>query len=355
MQRKIIHIDADCFYAAVEVRDNPALQNKAVAVGGDPRRRGVISTCNYAARAFGVHSAMATKTALRLCPHLTLLPHRFDAYRNASQRMRQVFAKFTDLIEPLSLDEAFLDVSQCDHYQGSATRIAQAIRAEIQREVGITVSAGVAPNKFLAKVASDWHKPDGLFVIRPDQVDQFVAQLPVKRIFGVGKVTAARMLNLGIETCADLQNWNAVELTAQFGSFGSRLYQLARGIDHRLVSPDRVRKSLSVENTYAADLKSFHQCCVQLPPLVEDLFARLAKLDRAYVPSKCLVKVKFADFTSTTLERSGLPPNLETYTSLLKEALERKSLPVRLLGVGVRFSDADLELAHQLDLFDSDM
>ncbi|MDN3638589.1 DNA polymerase IV [Simiduia curdlanivorans] len=355
MQRKIIHIDADCFYAAVEVRDNPALQNKAVAVGGDPGRRGVISTCNYAARAFGVHSAMATKTALRLCPHLTLLPHRFDVYRQASLQMRQVFAKFTDLIEPLSLDEAFLDVSQCDQYQGSATRIAQAIRAEIQREVGITVSAGVAPNKFLAKVASDWRKPDGLFVIRPDQIDQFVVQLPVKRIFGVGKVTAAKMLSLGVETCADLQQWSELELTVQFGSFGSRLYQLARGIDNRLVSSERVRKSLSVENTYATDLKSFLQCRAQLPSLVEDLLGRLAKLDQAYVPVKCLVKVKFADFTSTTLERTGLAPNLETYAALLKEALERKSLPIRLLGVGVRFNEMDSELAHQLDLFESNI
>lgn len=354
MQRKIIHIDADCFYAAVEVRDNPALQNKAVAVGGDPGRRGVISTCNYAARAFGVHSAMATKTALKLCPHLELLPHRFDVYRSASLAMRQIFSTFTDLIEPLSLDEAFLDVTQCDQYQGSATRIAEAIRAEVHRQVGITVSAGVAPNKFLAKVASDWRKPNGLFVVRPDQIDEFVKQLPVKRIFGVGKVTAAKMLDLGIVTCADVQNWSELDLASHFGSFGSRLYQLARGIDHRPVCADRVRKSLSVENTFVTDLKNFQACRTKLPSLVDDLLARLAKLDVAYIPAKCVVKVKFADFTTTTVERSGVAINLETFLWLLESALERKALPIRLLGVGVRFSEVHLEGAHQLELFDLD-
>lgn len=351
MLQKIIHVDADCFYAAIEMRDNPALQHKAIAVGGDPGRRGVISTCNYAARAFGVHSAMASKTAIRLCPHLVLLPHRFEVYREASRKMRDVFLQYTDLVEPLSLDEAFLDVTNSVDFQGSATRIAQAIRTQIKSEVGITVSAGVAPNKFLAKVASDWQKPDGLYVIRPEQVADFVRELPVKRIFGVGKVTETKMLALGISTCADLQNWTEARLSEHFGSFGQRLFQLSRGEDDRQVKPNRLRKSLSVEHTYASDIEGVGECCACIPELFRELEARLLKLNTDFFVAKCFVKVKFSDFSSTTLERTGAPVSEESFLGLLKEALDRKGMPVRLLGVGVRFIDRDLNNVRQLDLF----
>lgn len=350
MQRKIIHIDADCFYAAIEMRDDTTLVDKAIAVGGDPDKRGVISTCNYAARRFGVHSAMASKTALRLCPHLLLVPHRFEAYRAASHAMRNIFSQYTEIIEPLSLDEAFLDVSDSRHCRGSATRIAEAIRQQVKREVGITVSAGVAPNKFLAKIASDWRKPDGLFVIQPEEVATFLVSLPVKKLFGVGKVTAANMQRMGINTCGDLQHHSLLALVERFGSFGQRLYDLSRGVDDRPVKPDRIRKSLSVENTYAEDLAGQDLCLQKLPALFVELEQRLSKLGEAYLPVKTFVKVKFADFTSTSLERVGGKVELAVFSALLQEALERKALPVRLLGVGVRFRDMN-QNAEQMELF----
>ncbi len=350
--RKIIHVDADCFYAAIEMRDNPALRDKAIAVGGDPGRRGVISTCNYAARAFGVRSAMPSKTAVRLCPQLQLLPHRFEAYREASQSMRSIFLRYSEVIEPLSLDEAFIDVSECDQFSGSATRIAEAIRAEVKRVVGITVSAGVAPNKFLAKVASDWRKPDGLFVVAPAEVPAFVSTLPVGKIFGVGKVTAARMHSLGIGTCGDLQQWTELALAEQFGSFGRRLYSLCRGEDDRLVKPHRIRKSLSVEHTYSEDLQGEGNCLAKLPALVAELTDRLGKLSASYRPNKAFVKIKFADFTATTLERAAQSFDETTFQPLLSEALTRGKPAVRLLGVGVRFAQVDSNSTEQLDLFE---
>ena len=202
--RKIIHIDADCFYAAVEVRDNPALKGKPIAVGGSATRRGVVATASYEARKFGVHSAMASATALKRCPGLILIPGRMAVYREASRQMQEIYVDYADLVEPLSLDEAFLDVSQSPHCRGSATLIAEEIRQRIFDRVGITVSAGIAPNKFLAKVASDWNKPNGQFVVTPDRVADFLSELPVRKIWGVGKVTAQRLEKQGIKTCADV-------------------------------------------------------------------------------------------------------------------------------------------------------
>lgn len=349
-QRKIIHIDADCFYAAVEMRDNPVLKGIPMAVGGSSDRRGVITTCNYEARAFGVHSAMPTATAMRKCPDLTLVKPRFDAYREASAVMREIFFDYTELVEPLSLDEAFLDVSETRQCQGSATLIARDIRARVQQHLDITVSAGVAPNKFLAKVASDWEKPNGLTVIAPEDVNEFVRTLPVKKIFGVGKVTAAKLNRQGIETCGDLRQFDAFELTKRFGSFGKRLHELSHGIDDRAVKPSRRRKSLSVENTYASDLAGFAECQSRLPSLLEELERRLGEVDDDYVPAKAFVKIKFNDFTQTTVERHDSTADLETLSQLLAEGLERKGLPVRLLGVGVRFRDA--AIATQLALFE---
>ena len=221
--RKIIHIDCDCFYAAIEMRDDPRLAGRAVAVGGAAERRGVIATCNYEARAFGVRSAMPTRNALRLCPDLLILKPRMDAYREASRQIHAILRDYSELIEPLSLDEAYLEVTDSLHFAGSATRIAEDIRRRVAADVGITVSAGVAPNKFLAKIASDWNKPDGLFVIRPEQVEGFVATLPVARLHGVGKVTAERLKRLGIEHCSQLREWDRLALVREFGSFGERL------------------------------------------------------------------------------------------------------------------------------------
>lgn len=350
--RKIIHCDADCFFAAIEMRDDPSLAKRPIAVGGSSDRRGVISTCNYEARRFGVHSAMPSSTAKRLCPDLLILPHRMEAYRDASLQMRAIFYDYTDLVEPLSLDEAFLDVSDSKHHQGSATRIAQEIRTRIHREIGITVSAGIAPNKFLAKIASDWNKPNGQYVITPAQVDNFVEQLPVKKIFGVGKAMAAKLAELNIFICADLQKLSVFELSQRFGQMGSRLYKLSRGIDERELTVDRRRKSLSVENTFAQDLQNLPQCLHELPTLSQQLAIRLRRVDEDYKIVKLFVKIKFSDFSITTIERSATGVQLNEFIDLCSEAYHRKAQPVRLLGVGVRFIDLR-EHNHfvQLELF----
>ena len=337
--RKIIHIDCDCFYAAIEMRDDPSLANRPIAVGGLAERRGVIATCNYEARAYGVRSAMASGHARKLCPDLLILRPRMEAYREASREIHGIFRTYTDLIEPLSLDEAFLDVTGCEHFSGSATRIAQDIRRRVWQQLRITVSAGVAPNKFLAKIASDWNKPDGLFVITPGQVDDFVRELPVSRLHGVGRVTADKLNKRGIHTCADLRGWKRLELVRDFGSFGERLWNLAHGIDERPVQVDSRRQSVSVENTYERDLPDLAACLEQLPELLEQLTKRMARLDDSYRPGKPFVKLKFHDFTQTTLEQSGAGLELEDYADLLALAFDRGKRPVRLIGVGVRLVD----------------
>ncbi|MEH6650207.1 MAG: DNA polymerase IV [Motiliproteus sp.] len=353
MDRKIIHADCDCFFAAVEMRDDPSLRNVPMAIGGDPGRRGVISTCNYLARAFGIHSAMASAQARKLCPGLLILPGTMAKYRKASEQIGAIFRQYTDLVEPLSLDEAFLDVSASSHCGGSATRMAQAIRQQVDRDVGITISAGVAPNKFLAKVASDWNKPDGLFVVTPAQVDSFSAQLPVSKIYGVGPATAAKLQQRGVTTCQQLRRYEQAELKQWLGSFGERLHQLCRGIDHRPIRTERQRKSVSVEHTYASDLADLASCQDQLPMLLERLQQRLTAIESAYSITGTLVKVKFDDFVQTTVESSsdgvGAP---SLFNALLEQGFQRRNRPVRLLGVGVRLGASDNDHScHQLALF----
>jgi DNA polymerase-4 len=350
--RKIIHIDADCFYAAIEMRDDPSLRGRPMAVGGASDRRGVITTCNYEARAFGVHSAMASATALRLCPDLILVKHRFDAYREASAGMREIFHDYSDLIEPLSLDEAFLDVTASENCRGSATLMAREIRQRVHRDIGITVSAGIAPSKFLAKVASDWNKPDGVFVVLPEQVDDFVFQLSVDKIFGVGRVTAGRLEALGVSTCGQLRAFTVFALAEHFGSFGKRLYELCRGVDTRAVKPSRRRKSLSVETTFPVNLNSLDTCQQQLPALLEELRKRLSRVDSDYTVAGVSVKIKFEDFTVTTVERSATAPELTALMELCEIGFQRGARPVRLLGAGVRFRDLQGACSpEQLDLF----
>jgi len=348
--RKIIHCDCDCFYAAVETLDNPSYAGRPLAVGGSADQRGVIATCNYEARAFGVRSAMPTGKALRLCPDLILVAPRMNRYREVSRKILSIYRDYTELIEPLSLDEAYLDVTGVTVCQGSATLIAEDIRRRVRQEVGVTISAGVAPNKFIAKVASDWNKPDGLKVVTPEQVVEFVQALPIESLYGVGKVTAARIRNLGVATCSDLQQFSLVQLEQEFGSFGSRLYQLCRGIDEREVSTSRVRKSVSVEETFSQDLDR-EACLRQLPSLYEDLTTRLQRVASRAPIDKSFVKLRFADFVSTTLERQ-LQPSLETYELLFEEAFQRGARKVRLLGLGVRFREPE-RFQGQLDLFET--
>jgi DNA polymerase-4 len=336
--RKIIHADCDCFYASIETRDNPELRGLPIAVGGSPQRRGVVATCNYEARKFGIHSAMPMVTALRKCPSLIVIAPRMDKYREASASVHAIFRRYTTLIEPLSLDEAYLDVTHAKACQGSATLIAQEIREQVKKEVGISISTGIAPNKFVAKVASDWNKPDGQFVVTPEQVDAFVSILPVQKLHGVGKVTAARLHNMNIHTCADLRTCTRDALFAHFGSFGTTLYSLCRGIDERPVSPNRIRKSLSVENTFAEDLPDLAACIAQLPALHKQLLTRLQSLESAYAINKNYVKLRFRNFVSTTVETLSSSSHLDNYIQLCGEAYVRGQLPVRLVGIGVHLS-----------------
>jgi DNA polymerase-4 len=377
--RKIIHIDCDCFYAAVEMRDNPTLRDVPLAIGGSSKRRGVLATCNYPARSFGLHSAMATKEAFRLCPELVLLPARFEAYREASRQVRDIFYRYTDLVEPLSLDEAYLDVTNSERCGGIATEIAKEICTLIEQEVGISASAGIAENKFLAKVASDWQKPSGITVIKPSQVERFIKQLPVKKIPGVGKAAMKKMQLLAINNGEDLQQVELSVLVQHFGVFGKRLYDLARGEDLRPVSTQRVRKSLSVEHTFSEDLQSLDDVQQAIEKVYAEFVERLNKalqkeeaqegvqegLQESDQESgqqsaskkihKCFVKVKFADFTQTTKEMSDIDetqiPTLEQFKTLSSIAFSRKAKPVRLIGVGVGFK-ADQQSKQQLALFE---
>ncbi len=350
--RKIIHIDMDCFYAAIEMRDDPSLRGEPVAVGGHPERRGVIATANYRARRFGVHSAMASSRAVRLCPDLIIVPTKMSKYRRESDLIRDIFAEFSDQIEPLSLDEAYLDVTDAEYCHGSATLIAREIRRRIADETGLTASAGVAPNKFLAKVASEREKPDGLTVITPDQIDEFMRPLPVEAIPGVGDVTSRKLHRLGFQTCGDLQELTLKQMWRRFGKRGRRLYDLCRGIDERPVRVERIPKSLSVETTYVEDLCGADACVAKIPELLDELVDRFERRDDPPPIRALFVKVKFNDFRQTTLERSQFQqPRLKTYEKLMREAVARHDRPVRLLGLGIRLDADGRNQPVQLDLF----
>jgi DNA polymerase-4 len=334
--RAIIHLDMDCFYASIEVRDRPALRGKPVGVGGARERRGVLTTCNYEARKFGVHSAMPTFMALQRCPDLIVLPTRFDVYRREAAVIRGILQRFTNLIEPLSLDEAYLDVTA---HPGAPGPLAQVIRNMIFQKTKLTSSAGIGPNKLVAKIASEINKPNGQLEVEPDQVAEFMLELPVRKIWGIGAVTEQKLQQLGVKTCGELQRFSRPELLEHFGKFGIELYDLCRGIDHRPVEPDRPRKSLSTEETFPADLTTLQLCEERLGELFEELMADLAQKETTRNVTKIFVKLKFADFTRTTAERAGLEPSINAFRLLLTEAFGRTGKPVRLIGVGVRFAE----------------
>ena len=332
--RKIIHVDMDAFFASVEQRDNPDLRGKPVAVGGSARR-GVVAAASYEARRFGVHSAMPSVTAARRCPALIFVPPRFDTYRAVSQQIREIFARYSELIEPLSLDEAYLDVTRDRLAIGSAIRIARLIRAAIREETGLTASAGVSYNKFLAKIASDQNKPDGIFVIRPREGADFVASLPVRKFYGVGPRTAERMGRLGIHLGADLRALDLEELGSHFGKSANYLYHACRGIDERPVRPDRARKSVGRERTYAEDLVSASALFAALEEITASVWQRIQH--NGVSGRTVTLKVKFADFRQITRSHScehGL--SRQEFASIARELLAQllpMPLGVRLLGL----------------------
>ncbi len=334
--RKIIHLDMDCFFAAVEMRENPALKGRPVAVGGPASHRGVISTCNYEARKFGVRSAMATATALKLCPQLILCRHSGALYRQASDIVMGICHQYTDKVQTLSLDEAYLDVTESDLPHGSATLLAQKIRQEIFDHTQLTASAGIAPNKLLAKLACETNKPNGQFTIAPDQIMPFMTPLALGKIHGVGKVTAEYLAQQGFKTCADILPLTRFELVARFGRLGDMLYEACRGIDERAVQTEWERKSLSVETTFSQDLSDPDDMRTALSDLVSELQMELsAYADRK--PHGLQVKIKYHDFKQTTIERAGSAIDAESAWSLHLERWSEDPRPVRLLGVGVRF------------------
>ncbi|TAE60296.1 MAG: DNA polymerase IV, partial [Bacteroidetes bacterium] len=299
--RKIIHIDMDAFYASVEQRDNPELRGKPVAVGG-ASRRGVVAAASYEARKFGVHSAMPSLTAQRLCPELVFVRARFDAYRDVSRQIRSIFHEYTDLVEPLSLDEAYLDVTLNKKEIHSATLIAREIRARIQEETQLTASAGISFNKFLAKMASGMNKPNGMTLIGPEHAETFIEQLPIGKFYGIGERTAEKMKRLGIHTGADLRQWSELDLARRFGKTGRWYYRIARGMDDRGVQPNRVRKSLGAENTFFDDLHTEDQMQAALESIVQKVCERL--LQASCSGRTLTLKIKYNDFTQTTRSRS---------------------------------------------------
>ncbi|MGD8595320.1 MAG: DNA polymerase IV [Gammaproteobacteria bacterium] len=335
----IIHADMDAFYASVEIRDRPDLVDKPVAVGGSAEGRGVISAANYVARRYGVHSALPTVTAMKLCPDLILLPGRMHLYAEVSQQIRRIFERFTPLIEPLSLDEAFLDVTQSEKLFGSAQLIGQQIKNAVKEELGLVVSIGIAPNKFIAKIASDIDKPDGFVYVAQDQIQAFLDPLPIKRIWGVGKVTEKHLQQQGIYTVRDLRMQPKTALVQHFGEHGAHLWELAHGIDHRPVVTDYDAKSISHEITFPEDIEDRDQLLAILLQLTDQVCTRLRRED--YQGRTVHLKIRYSDFT--TLTRSHTLDHASNVTSELWQAAKTLFLtklpanlpPVRLLGMGV--------------------
>ncbi|MGJ0430968.1 DNA polymerase IV [Methylobacter sp.] len=354
--RKIIHIDMDAFFAAIEQRDIPKYRNKPLIVGGAPDTRGVVATCSYEARQYGIHSAMPSSQAYRLCPQAIFVKPRFEAYREASQTIRKIFAGYTELVEPLSLDEAYLDVSDTQLHQGSATLIAKAIKAAIKHETGLIASAGISYNKFLAKIASDMDKPDGLYLITPEQGARFVEQLTIDKFHGIGKATAQRMQALGIQTGKDLRNLSLATLQQHFGKSARHYYNICRGIDNRPVNSHRISKSVGVETTFQRDITARQEIIAQLHSLLEKALVKVA--EKQLTAYTLTVKIKYHDFVQIT--RSRTLPHAVTTTSgtlaILEDLLRNTDIGarrVRLLGVTLSSLENRSRLTHfqQTDLF----
>ncbi|MBL1141421.1 MAG: DNA polymerase IV [Proteobacteria bacterium] len=337
VQRKIIHVDMDAFFASVEQRDQPEYRGKPLIVGGKANSRGVVAACSYEARQFGIHSAMPSSQAYRLCPQAIVVSPRFEAYREVSNQIRTIFWKYASEVEPLSLDEAYLDVTYTAEYDGSATLIAKAIKKDILNETQLIASAGVSYNKFLAKIASDMDKPDGLYVIKPEQGEDFVAALSIGKFHGIGPATETKMKKLGIKTGHDLRQWTLQQLTEKFGKTGNYYFNIARAIDHRPVRSKRTRKSLGKETTFANDIKSKSELLDILEKLAEQVIDNINKQN---LKARTLtLKVKYSDFKQVTRAQTSDKvldlALINTLLPMLLDKTEAGKTPVRLLGVSL--------------------
>lgn len=350
--RKIIHVDMDAFYAAVEQRDNPALRGKPIAIGSDSSR-GVVATASYEARKYGIHSAMSSVMAKRRCRDLVFVPGNMEKYRAVSQQIRSIFHEYTDLVEPLSFDEAYLDITENTKNNPSATLIANEIRQKIFEITQLTCSAGVSYNKFLAKIASDVNKPNGTFVITPEQSEDFISKLKIERFFGIGKVTAEKMHKMGIFFGSDLRKLSLHRLNSEFGKAGAYYYQIVRGVDHRNVNPNRERKSVGGENTFSNDLAHLHELRKALVPIVEKVAERFNKV--GLYGRTITLKIKMSDFSVHTKSRTLNEPILSQQALLklsfqLIEEAYYQGMSVRLLGVSVSNFLSDEQEAIQLEI-----
>jgi DNA polymerase IV len=344
--RKIIHVDMDAFFASVEQRDQPSYRGKPLVVGGSPQNRGVVAAASYEARQFGIYSAMPSRTAIQRCPHLIFVRPRFDAYKEISEQIREIFHRYTDLVEPLSLDEAYLDVTVNKRGLPSAMLIAREIKSCILEETKLTASAGVSINKFLAKTASAVNKPNGLFLIAPEKAESFVEELPIEKFYGIGRVTAEKMRNAGVFTGADLKRWTEVDLVKRFGKIGSFYYHIVRGKDDRLVTPNRARKSVGAEESFAEDLADRQAMIAALEEIAQTVKARI---DSSNACGRTLtLKVKYADYQQVTRSRTVSEPILESVDMMriameLLESTEVDERNVRLLGLSLSNLDGDNE------------
>jgi len=341
----------DAFFASIEQRDNADYKGKPLAVGY-AGARGVVAAASYEARRYGVRSAMASKTALRKCPHLIFVMPRFEVYKSVSRQIMEIFHEYTDLVEPLSLDEAFLDVTENHKQMASATQIAQEIKQKITDAVGLTASAGVSFNKFLAKIASDYNKPNGLFVVKPKDAERFVETLAIEQFFGVGKVTAERMHQLGIKTGADLKQWSEQGLVANFGKAGHMYYQNARAIDNRSVESQRIRKSVSSETTFAIDIDRFEEIVPELEKLTHEVIDYVNKKD--FKGRTVSLKIKFSDFKIISRSKTFTTP-ISDYETLFKTGMELLSMvdlspKIRLIGIGVKNNEEEMSWADAIQL-----
>lgn len=352
LERKIIHIDMDAFYASVEVRDQPDLRGKPVIVGGSPTGRGVVATCSYEARRFGIHSAMPSAAAVRRCPHAVFLQPRFEVYVSISKQIRTIFQRYSTMIQPLSLDEAFLDVTSSGA-ASSATDIAKQIRRDIESELRLTASAGVAPNKMLAKIASDMNKPNGLTIVRPEQAASFMWNLPVRKIPGVGPKTAERLAAIGLVLCRDVLSMNHASLMKELNDFGLWLVERCKGIDERPVAMSSQRKSLGKERTFGRDLTSFDEMLAKLREIADHLGQSLKH--KSARGKTITLKVRYHGFETITRAKTlsqpvNAPDDLYAISSALLAKTQAPHRPVRLLGISVTNLEGDIE-SSQLSLF----